>query len=74
MQGLLDIFSGMGAQLGFPSTGIVYAYIGLLLACLLCVFYGLIQWAQEKIGVVVRGWHKRRPKRKGRDLRRRRRR
>ncbi len=69
MQKLLDAFIGMGTQLGFASTGIAYAYIGLILACLLCVFYGLIFWVQGKIAARVQRWQRRRPIRKGRRLR-----
>jgi hypothetical protein len=70
MRELLDAFTGMGTQLGFASTGIAYAYIGLILACLLCVFYGLVLWLQGKIAVRVQRWQKRRrPMRKGRGLR-----
>jgi hypothetical protein len=69
MQGLLDVFTGFGTQLGFASTGIAYAYIGSILACLLCVFYGLVLWLQGKIAIRVQRWQKRRPVRKGRGLR-----
>jgi hypothetical protein len=74
MQGLLDTFTGMGAQLGFASTGIAYAYIGVILASLLCVCYGLVFWVQAKIATRVQRWQKRRPMRRGRGLRWRRRR
>jgi hypothetical protein len=69
MQGLLDIFAGMGAQLGFPSTGIAYAYIGLILATLLCICYGLFVWVRGQVAIRVQTWQKRRPRRKGRGLR-----
>ena len=69
MQELLDAFTGMGTQLGFASAGIAYAYIGSILACVLCVFYGLIFWVQGKVATRVQRWHKRRPMRKGRGLR-----
>jgi len=69
MQALLDAFTGMGTQLGFASTGIAYAYIGLVLACLLCVFYGLVLWAQGKVATRVQRWQKRRPVRKRKGLR-----
>lgn len=72
MQELLDVFTGMGTQLGFTSAGIAYAYIGLILASLLCVFYGLVLWIQGKVAARVQRWQKRRPMRKGRGLRRRR--
>jgi hypothetical protein len=41
---LIDALQGNGALLGFASTGIALAYIGSLLAFLLCVIYGLILW------------------------------
>jgi hypothetical protein len=69
MQELLDVFTGMGTQLGFASTGIAYAYIGLILACLLCVFYGLVFWVQGKVASLAQRWQQRRPMRKGRGLR-----
>ena len=56
MQELLDVFTGMGTQLGFTSAGIAYAYIGLILASLLCVFYGLVLWIQGKVAIPARGW------------------
>jgi hypothetical protein len=74
MQELLDVFTGFGTQLGFASTGIAYAYIGLILASLLCVFYGLVLWLQGKVAAQVQRWQKRRSMRKGRGLRWRRRR
>lgn len=72
MQELLDVFTGIGTQLGFASAGIAYAYIGSILASLLCVFYGLVLWVQGKVAARVQRWQKRRPMRKGRGLRRRR--
>ncbi len=69
MQELLDVFTGFGTQLGFASTGIAYAYIGSILASLLCVFYGLVLWLQGKVASRVQRWQKRRPVRKGRGLR-----
>ncbi|HEX9948924.1 MAG TPA: hypothetical protein VGB29_02110 [Thermodesulfobacteriota bacterium] len=69
MQELLDVFTGFGTQLGFASTGIAYAYIGSILASLLCVFYGLVLWVRGKIATRVQRWQKRRPVRKGRGLR-----
>ena len=72
MRELFDVFTGLGTQLGFASTGIAYAYIGLILASLLCLFYGLVLWLQGKLATVVQRWHRRRPLRRGRGLRRRR--
>jgi hypothetical protein len=69
MQGLFNIFTGMGAQLGFPSTGIAYAYIGVILACLLCVCYGLFVWVQGQVAVRVQRWQRKQPRRKGRGFR-----
>jgi hypothetical protein len=69
MNDFIDTFQNIGFLLGFASTGIAYALIGSILASLLCVFYGLVLWGQEKVSVLVRGWQKRRPMRKGRGLR-----
>jgi hypothetical protein len=69
MQALLDAFMGMGTQLGFASTGIAYAYIGLILACLLCVFYGLALWVQGQVATLMQRWQRRRPMKRGRGLR-----
>ena len=69
MQELSDVFTGIGAQLGFASTGIAFAYIGAILASLLCVFYGLVLWGQGRLAARVRRWQQRRSVRKGRGLR-----
>jgi hypothetical protein len=39
-----DSLQEIGGMLGFASDGIAWAYIGCILASLLCVIYGLIQW------------------------------
>jgi hypothetical protein len=69
MNDLIDTLQNVGFLLGFASTGIAYAFIGLILASLLCVFYGLVFWAQGQIAAGVQRWQKRRPMRKGRRLR-----
>jgi hypothetical protein len=60
---ILNMFQGIGGILGFSSAEIGWAYIGCILASLLCVIYGLIQWNRE--GKVTRirrskrgGWMK----------------
>jgi hypothetical protein len=60
---MLNMFQGMGGILGFASAEIGWAYSGCILASLLCVIYGLIQWNRE--GKVTRirrskrgGWMK----------------
>jgi hypothetical protein len=73
MQELFDVFTGFGTQLGFASTGVAYAYIGSILASLLCVFYGLVLWVRGRVATRVQSWQKRRPVRKDRGLRWRRR-
>lgn len=74
MTGFTDMMQSGEILLGFASTGIAYAYIGSILASLLCIFYGLILWGQGKVATRVQRWQKRRPMRKGRGLRWRRRR
>jgi hypothetical protein len=69
MQALIDAFQGMGTALGFTSRSIAYAYIGLILASLLCIFYGVVVWVRERIAAGVQMWQKRQPLRKGRSLR-----
>jgi hypothetical protein len=68
MTGFTDMLQGNETLLGFASTGIAYAYIGSILASLLCVLYGLTLWGQERGRALVQRWGKRRPKRKGRGL------
>ena len=68
MQELIDVFRGMESPLGFTSRGIAYAYIGSILASLLCIFYGVVVWLREQITIAVQRWHKRPPLRKGRSL------
>ena len=68
MADFTDMMQGGERLLGFASTGVAYAYIGSILASLLCVLYGLTLWAQERGRVLVQGWKKRRPMRKGRGL------
>lgn len=41
---VLNLLREIGSMLGFASDGIAWAYIGCMLASLLCVIYGLIQW------------------------------
>jgi hypothetical protein len=69
MQELIDAFQGIGTALGFTSRGIAYAYIGSILASLLCVFYGVVLWVRGWIIAGVQRWQKRPPLRKGRGLR-----
>jgi hypothetical protein len=69
MTGFTDMLQSGEFLLGFASTGIVFAYIGSILASLLCVFYGLILWGQGKAATRVQRWQKRRLKRKDRGLR-----
>jgi hypothetical protein len=44
LEAVRDSLQEIGGLLGFASDGIVWAYIGCILASLLCVIYGLIQW------------------------------
>jgi hypothetical protein len=44
---ILNMFQGIEGILGFSSAEIAWAYIGCILASLLCVIYGLIQWNRE---------------------------
>lgn len=69
MNDFIDALQNVGFLLGFASTGIAYAFIGSILASLLCVFYGLVLWVQGHIATAVQKWQKRRPMRKGRSLR-----
>ncbi|MCJ7665104.1 MAG: hypothetical protein MUO24_12805 [Desulfobacterales bacterium] len=57
MNAFTDMLHNGGFLLGFVSTGIAYAYIGSLLASLLCVFYGLILWNRGKRVRRVWSWH-----------------
>ena len=41
---ILTLLREIGDMLGFASNGIAWAYLGCMLASLLCVIYGLIQW------------------------------
>jgi hypothetical protein len=60
MNDFTDMLQNGGVLLGFASTGIAYAYIGSLLASLLCVFYGLILWNRGKRVRQVRSPRRRR--------------
>jgi hypothetical protein len=60
---ILNMFQGIGGILGFASAEIAWAYIGCILASLLCVIYGLIQWNREGKATRIRrskrgGWMK----------------
>jgi hypothetical protein len=67
MNELIDTLEASGRLLGFASVGIAWAYIGSLLASLLCVIYGLVLWNKGREGGSPRGRHVKR----GRWLRRR---
>jgi hypothetical protein len=41
---ILNMLREIGGMLGFASNGVAWASIGCILASLLCVIYGLIQW------------------------------
>jgi len=69
MQELIDAFAEIGTLLGFAGAGIAYAYIGSLLASLLCVFYGLLLWNQGKPVRRMRSSRRGGTVRKGRGLR-----
>ena len=69
MQELINVFQGIGSHLGLASTGIAFGYIALILASLLCVFYGLVLWVREQLAAAVQRWQKIRPLRRGRSLR-----
>ncbi|OGP53187.1 MAG: hypothetical protein A2Y65_00965 [Deltaproteobacteria bacterium RBG_13_52_11] len=45
---LTEALQRSGVLLGFASMGIAFAYIGSLLAFLLCFIYGLIRWNQGR--------------------------
>ena len=47
---ILNMFQGVGGMLGFTSAEIAWAYIGCILASLLCVIYGMMQWNREGKG------------------------
>jgi TM2 domain-containing membrane protein YozV len=70
MNAFTDMLQNAGFLLGFASTGIAYAYIGSILASLLCCFYGLILWGREWGSALVFRWKKRRPVRPVRKARR----
>ncbi len=63
------MFQGNGGILGFVSAEIAWVYIGCILASLLCVVYGLIQWNRDGKSTRVR--RARRVKKGGRPRRRR---
>ena len=44
LEAVQDSVQEMGKMWGFASDGIAWAAIGCMLASLLCVCYGLIQW------------------------------
>jgi hypothetical protein len=44
LEAVLDSVQDIGGMLGFASDWIAWAPIGCMLAALLCVCYGLIQW------------------------------
>ena len=48
MNELIDAWQGIKALLGFKSAVIAAAFLGSLLACLLCVIYGLLRWNQGR--------------------------
>jgi hypothetical protein len=41
---IVKLLQEIGGMLGFASNGVAWSYLGCLLASLLCVIYGLIQW------------------------------
>lgn len=41
---IVKLLQEIGGMLGFASNGVAWAYLGCILASLLCVIYGLIQW------------------------------
>ena len=43
-QEIVQLLQEIGGMLGFGSNGVAWSYLGCLLASLLCVIYGLIQW------------------------------
>ena len=45
-----NMFQGVEGMLGFTSAEIAWAYIGCILASLLCVIYGMMQWNREGKG------------------------
>ena len=47
---ILNMFQGVEGKLGFASAEIAWAYIGCILASLLCVIYGMMQWNREGKG------------------------
>ena len=49
---ILNMFQGIGGILGFAGAEIGWAYIGCILASLLCVIYGLIPWS--RLGKITR--------------------
>jgi hypothetical protein len=46
LEAVQDALQEIGGMLGFDSDGIAWAYIGCILASLLCVIYGLTQWSR----------------------------
>ncbi|OGP94670.1 MAG: hypothetical protein A2Z19_03735 [Deltaproteobacteria bacterium RBG_16_54_18] len=48
MNELINVLRGSKGLLGFKSTAIAAAYLGAPLACLICVFYGLIRWNEGR--------------------------
>jgi hypothetical protein len=55
MNDLIDALRASAYLLGFASAGIAWAYIGSLLASLLCVIYGLVLWNKGRTGGSQRG-------------------
>jgi NADH:ubiquinone oxidoreductase subunit 2 (subunit N) len=41
---ILNMLQEIGGMLGFASNEMAWAYLGCMLASLLCVIYGLITW------------------------------
>jgi len=41
---ILNLLREIGGMLGFANNEMAWAYLGCMLASLLCVIYGLIQW------------------------------
>jgi hypothetical protein len=41
---ILNMLREIGGMLGFAGNGIAWVLVGCILASLLCVIYGLIQW------------------------------
>lgn len=47
---VLTLLREIGSMMGFAGNEIAWVYLGCMLASLLCVYYGLIQW--------IRGWER----------------